>query len=41
VAFGEVLAARGLLMRLESLRVDSMHVQVRDGRTQVVDGPFA
>jgi len=41
VAFGEGLAARGLLMGSESLRVESTRVQVRDGRTQVVDGPFA
>ena len=41
VAFGEGLAARGLLMGSESLRVESTRVQVRDGRAQVVDGPFA
>lgn len=43
VAFGERLKARGLLVASESLRSqsDAARVQVRNGKMQVIDGPFA
>jgi hypothetical protein len=41
--FGQDLQQRGLLIASESLHPDSagVRVQVRDGRTTLVDGPFA
>ncbi|XAH22937.1 YciI family protein [Xylophilus sp. GW821-FHT01B05] len=41
--FGAELQARGLLRAAESLasQRDAARVQVRDGRAQVLDGPFA
>lgn len=43
VAFGERLKARGLLVAGESLKSagDAARVQVRNGKPQVIDGPFA
>jgi len=43
VRFGEDLAARGLLLASESLQSTDGAAQVtaRDGRTQVLDGPFS
>ncbi|MDX9768289.1 MAG: YciI family protein [Ectothiorhodospiraceae bacterium] len=43
VAFGEGLAARGLLQGSNSLRSDNdaVRVRVRDGRRTLIDGPFA
>jgi len=43
VRFSESLKARGLLTLSQSLKTDhhGSRVQVRDGATQVVDGPFA
>ncbi len=43
VGFGEGLKARGLLRATESLKSnhDGARVEVRDGRAQVTDGPFA
>lgn len=43
VAFGEGLAARGLLRASESLRPDEqgVRVTVRNGQRALVDGPFA
>lgn len=40
-AFAGELAAAGLLAGAESLRVDASRVQVRSGRTEIIDGPFA
>jgi hypothetical protein len=41
--FGDQLRSRGLLISSESLRsqTDATRVQVRNGKTQVIDGPFA
>jgi hypothetical protein len=41
--FAEDLKARGLLRAVESLssQVDAARVQVRGGRSEVIDGPFA
>ncbi len=41
--FGDQLRERGQLRAVESLRshADAARVQVRNGRTSVVDGPFA
>jgi hypothetical protein len=41
--FGADLKERGLLLAGESLRsqTDAVRLQVRSGRTQVVDGPFS
>ena len=41
--FGDNLKSRGLLLAAESLQShgDAARVQVRGGRAQVVDGPFA
>ncbi len=41
--FGEALHARGLLRAVESLKshADAARVEVREGRTKVIDGPFA
>jgi len=41
--FGAGLKERGLLLAGESLKsqVDAVRLQVRGGRTQVVDGPFS
>ena len=41
--FGDDLKQRGLLIASESLKstVDAARVQVRGGRTQVIDGPFS
>jgi hypothetical protein len=41
--FGAGLKERGLLLAGESLRsqTDAVRLQVRSGRTQVVDGPFS
>jgi hypothetical protein len=41
--FGDNLKSRGLLIASESLQshADAARVEVRNGRTQVVDGPFA
>ncbi len=43
VAFGQDLQSRGLLLASQSLKsqADASRVQVRDGKAQVVDGPFA
>lgn len=43
VRFGQDLAARGLLKAVESLRDDrhGVRVQIRDGKPQLIDGPFA
>ncbi|MET0066008.1 MAG: YciI family protein [Candidatus Thiodiazotropha sp.] len=40
--FGEGLAKRGLLVAAESLRDDShgVRVSLRDGKTNLMDGPF-
>jgi len=41
--FGANLKERGLLLASESLKsqTDAVRLQVRNGRTQVVDGPFS
>ncbi|MEO7852348.1 MAG: YciI family protein [Rubrivivax sp.] len=41
--FGESLQSRGLLRAVESLKsqADAARVEVRQGRAQVLDGPFA
>lgn len=41
--FGESLKSRGLLRAVESLKsqADAARVEVRQGRTQIIDGPFA
>lgn len=43
VRYGEGLAARGLLRASESLRPDThgARIQMRDGKPQLRDGPFA
>ena len=44
VAFGDGLAARGILVARESLRMDDddgARIEVRAGKRMVVDGPFA
>ncbi len=43
VDFGESLKERGLLLAVESLKSqdDAARVAVRNGKTQVLDGPFA
>lgn len=43
VQFAEDLKARGLLKGVESLRTDAegVRVQVRGGKSSVVDGPFS
>jgi hypothetical protein len=43
VKFGDQLKSKGLLISSESLRsqTDAARVQVRNGKTQVIDGPFA
>jgi hypothetical protein len=43
VAFGADLKARGLLVASESLasQREAVRVQKRDGRTRLIDGPFA
>jgi hypothetical protein len=43
VRFSEKLKSRGLLTLSQSLKTDHLgsRVQVRDGATKVVDGPFA
>lgn len=43
VEFGESLKARGLLTAVESLKSqdEAARVAVRNGRAQVLDGPFA
>jgi len=43
VRFGEDLQSRGLLLASESLRshADAARVEVRNGRSHVLDGPFA
>ena len=43
VAFGTDLKARGLLAASESLasQKEAVRVQKRDGRTRLIDGPFA
>ena len=43
VKFGADLKERGLLLASESLKsqTDAVRLQVRGGRTQVVDGPFS
>lgn len=43
VAFGESLKSRGLLTAVESLKSQdhSSRVQVREGKSTVIDGPFA
>jgi len=42
-AFGEDLKRRGLLVAVESLKsqADGARVSVRNGRPQIIDGPFA
>lgn len=42
VEFGDSLKARGLLLGVESLKSqdDAARVAVRNGKTQVLDGPF-
>jgi hypothetical protein len=39
--FAAELKERGVLMASESLTTDRVRVQKRDGRTSLVDGPFA
>jgi hypothetical protein len=41
--FGDQLRSKGLLISSESLRsqTDASRVQVRNGKTQVIDSPFA
>src|SRR5580765_2002068 len=41
--FGEGLRERGLLLAMQSLQshAEAQRVTVRDGRAQVLDGPFA
>jgi len=41
--FGADLKERGLLLAAESLKsqTDAVRLQVRSGRTQVIDGPFS
>ncbi|WP_140632581.1 YciI family protein [Methylibium rhizosphaerae] len=43
VRFGDELKARGQLLAVESLRShdEAARVEVRNGKTRVVDGPFA
>jgi hypothetical protein len=43
VRYGEGIAARGLLVASQSLRDDrhGVRVQIRDGKPQLIDGPFA
>jgi hypothetical protein len=44
LGFAEELKTRGLLLAVESLKSqdhDSARVEVRSGRTRVLDGPFA
>ena len=43
VRFGRGLEAQGLLVGMESLKshADAARVTVRDGKAQVLDGPFA
>jgi hypothetical protein len=42
VRFSETLKSRGLLTLSQSLKTDlGSRVQVRDGATKIVDGPFA
>ena len=43
VAFSEQLAQRGVLRASQSLKTDAegVRVHVRDGRTTLLDGPFA
>jgi hypothetical protein len=43
LAFAADLKSRGLLLATQSLRADGdgVRVQVRDGRTQLRDGPFS
>ncbi len=43
VDFGDSLKQRGLLLAVESLKSqdDAARVAVRNGKTQVLDGPFA
>lgn len=40
--FGAALAQRGILLASESLRTDdsAVRIQIRDGDTRVMDGPF-
>lgn len=40
-AFGDSLRERGLLRGVESLASPATRVQVREGRRQLIDGPFA
>lgn len=41
MAFGEGLAAQGLLMGAQSLSTVATRLSERNGRTEIVDGPFA
>lgn len=43
VGFADGLKARGVLKAVESLRQDAegVRVQVRDGKSRLIDGPFA
>jgi hypothetical protein len=43
VGFADRLKARGVLKAVESLRQDAegVRVQVRDGKSRLIDGPFA
>ena len=43
LGFADALKARGLLLGVESLgsQAEASRVQVREGRPQVLDGPFA
>lgn len=43
VAFGQDLQSKGLLLASESLRshTEATRIQVREGQTQLIDGPFA
>jgi hypothetical protein len=41
VQFAEELKSKGQLLAVESLATPSQRVQVRGGRAQVLDGPFA
>lgn len=41
VRFGERLKARGIHKASDALKTDATRVEIRNGKTSVVDGPFA
>ena len=41
VDYAETLKARGVLLEVNSLRSEAARVELRDGRSRIVDGPFA